>query len=163
MKKHVLPIILGAMLLLSGCASVRFYSDAGLKHKSGLKVYSAKPFILCDYSSGKEKVSVIWLPDLLSPRYLNIRQGLGTNDLKIAIENGSLSAFGLSTDSNIPETFNALASIVSKGASAAEMLGASPVHGAPQSESVLFDLYELTVRNDSLILRKVNISTANLF
>jgi hypothetical protein len=163
MKKHELLILIGAMLLISSCASVNFYSDNELKHKTGLKVYSARPYVLCDYSSGKEKVSVIWLPNLASPGYLVLNQGFGSNDLKIAIEDGYLKSLGVTTDSGIPETLNALASVVSKSASAAEMLSASPANSVTQTGLIPFELYELSVQNDSVILRKVNIINENPF
>jgi hypothetical protein len=162
-KRFLLFVIVPAAFLFSACASVSFYSDSGLKHKTGIRVYTARPYILCDQSSGKDKVSVIWLPDLLNPRYLAIKQGFGSNELKIAIENGSLSSFGITTDSGIPDMLNSLASVVSKTASAVEMLGVPPLSSVTETAEVPFDLYELSVRNDSVTLRKINISSKNPF
>ena len=159
--KLISPFALAALLLCS-CASVKFFSDSGLKHKTGIRVFTARPYILCDQTSGKEKVSVIWLPDLRNPRYLLFKPGFGSSELKIAIEDGSLSSFGITTDAGLPDVLNSLASVVSKSASAIETLGASPV--APGSDaSPSFELYEIGVENDTTVLRRVNISEDNPF
>jgi hypothetical protein len=162
-KRILLFVIFPAALLFSACASVSFYSDSGLKTKTGIRVYTARPYILCDQSSGKDKISVIWLPDLLNPRYLVIKHGFGSNEIKLAIENGSLSSLGITTDTGMPDILNSLASVVSKTASAAEMLGTSPLSSVTETNEVPFELYELSVQNDSVTLRKINISNQNPF
>jgi uncharacterized protein YceK len=151
-----------AALLTGGCASVRFFSDSGLKHKTGLKVYPARPYILCDNSSGKEKISVLWLPDLHNPQYLILRPGIGSNSLKLAIKDGSLDSFGITADNDLPGTITSLASLLSKSTAAIETFGISP-DASGLSSSASFELYEITVENDTTVLRRIRISGENSF
>lgn len=151
-----------AALFLCGCASVKFFSDSGLKNKTGLKVYSARPYLLSDNGSGKEKLSIIWLPDLRNPSYLILKPGFGSRSLKLAFKDGTLSSFGITSGSDLPAIISSLASLLSKSTSAIESLGASPV--APVSSTAAsFDLYEIDVENDTTILRRIIVSGENPF
>ncbi|MGD0340877.1 MAG: hypothetical protein ABSA76_04105 [Bacteroidales bacterium] len=151
-----------AILLLCSCASVKFFSDSGLKNKTGLKIFSARPYILSDNSSGKDKLSVIWLPDIQNPQYLVLRPGIGSNSIKLAFKEGSITSFGITADNNLPETINSLASLLSKSTAAIETLGSAP-EASGSSPSASFELYEITVENDTTVLRRINISGKNPF
>ena len=49
MKKSISALITCLLVLvIAGCASVKFYSDAGLKEKTGLKYYSSKPYLVVE-------------------------------------------------------------------------------------------------------------------
>lgn len=160
MKKSILFLIVSA--LVGGCASVQLYSDSGLNQKTGLKVCSAKPYILVEYSSGKEKpgkTTLIWLPDLADPQYLKVKPGIGSSELKLAFSNGTLTSYGITTESQIPETINSLASLITKSSDAIENFTSAP---GQETESVLaFELYEIVVEKEKSFLRRVIISDEN--
>jgi hypothetical protein len=151
-----------AALIMYSCASVKFFSDDGLKHKTGLKVYSARPYILCDQSSGKEKVSVLWLPDLQNPQYLILKPGIGSNSLKLAVKDASLESFGITAENDLPGIISSLASLLSKSVSAVETLGTSPA-ASGSLPCASFELYEIDVVNDTTILRKISFPGENSF
>ena len=48
-KLIVFAAIIVASILLSGCATVKVYSDAGLKNETGLRFYTLKPYLLVEY------------------------------------------------------------------------------------------------------------------
>ncbi len=157
MKKSILLLIVSA--LLAGCASVELYSDNSLNLKTGLKICSAKPYILVEYNSGKDKpgkTSLIWLPDMSTPQYLKLKPGIGSGELKLAFTNGTLTSYGITTESQIPETINSLASLISKSSGVIEnlasFLGQEPVY------VTAFELYEIVIEKDKTILRKVIVS-----
>jgi len=55
------------IVLLAGCATVKVYSDAGLKNETGLRFYTLKPYLLVEPMAEKDntvKTSVVYLPDL---------------------------------------------------------------------------------------------------
>ena len=155
MKKLILlSIVAGMIIAFTSCSSVKFYSDEAMKVKTGFRFYTSRPYILVDHSSGKEKISVIWLPDLQNPQFLRIRYGIGSNDLKLAFKDGALTSFGLTTENDIDEMINSLASLISKGGA----LLTAPVPDTNPDDPGLFELYEIDVEENSTILRKVNLS-----
>lgn len=160
MKKSL--IVLMILFLLGSCASVDFYSDPGMNRKTGLKICSAKPYIMVEYSSGKEKpgkTSLIWLPDLSNPQYLKVKPGIGASELKLAFSNGTLTSYGITTESQIPETINSLASLISKSSDAVGNLKAIP--GQETELLPAFELYEIVIEPDKSFLRKVNLTDEN--
>ena len=46
LKLFVLPV--ACIVLLAGCATVKVYSDAGLKNETGLRFYTLKPYLLVE-------------------------------------------------------------------------------------------------------------------
>jgi hypothetical protein len=49
MKNTLIKVVAGiAFLAFTGCAPVKFYSNAGLTQKSGLKYYTVKPYLLVE-------------------------------------------------------------------------------------------------------------------
>ena len=116
-------VMAAALLLISGCAGVEFYSDEGLTHRTGIKYYTAKPYLLVANTGAKDKpveVSIVYIPDLSHPTYAKPVSGLGTSDLSLSFNNGMLASVGEKTDSKIPELITALGSFVSNAASAAK-------------------------------------------
>lgn len=144
----------GMIIAFTSCSSVKFYSDEDMKVKAGFKFYTSRPYILVDHSSGKDKISVIWLPDLQNPQYMRIRYGIGSNDLKLAFKDGVLTSFGLTSENDINGMINALASLISKGGA----LLTAPVPDNISEGPGLFSLYEVSVAADTTILRKVDIT-----
>lgn len=146
---------------LTSCSSVKFYSDEDLKSASGLRVYSARPYLLVERNTDKDKpakTTVVMLPDLSRPQYLVVKPGIGSNELKLAIENGCLSSYGITTESDIPETINAIASLVAKGSEAAKDLNGT-FKGEPVRPEI--ELYEISITKDSSVLKKVNVIYSN--
>jgi len=162
MKKSIpaiIPVI--ASFTLSGCASVQFYSDSGLTQKTGLKVCLAKPYLLVENSSAKDKstkTTLVWLPDQGNPQYVILKPGFGSNELKLAFTNGSLETYGITTENQIPETINSLASLISKTSDAAANFVSSPVPGQEPSPLPSFELYEIVIKKDRSILKRVIVS-----
>ena len=97
--------------LIAGCAGVNFYSDKALTTKTGLPIYSAKPYLLVARTEDKEKptqVSIVYLPDSERVVYADPRSGFGSAKLKLVLANGQLTEFGQDTDTKIAELITSL-------------------------------------------------------
>jgi hypothetical protein len=108
---------IGLLISLGGCAGVTFYSDPELTHKTGLKYYIAKPYLLVTRNATKDtplKVEVIQLPDLENPNYGVYKPGWGTHEFALKVSNGILTEYNQKADSKGPETISALADLASK-------------------------------------------------
>lgn len=155
MKKYILFLI--SLTILYSCSSVQIYSDGELKKKTGLKYYPVKPYLLVELKSNKDmtiKTSIIYLPDLLSPQYLKVTPGIGANELKMSFANGSLTSYGLTSESEIPETISSLATLINKTADVAKQFaGEMPVKQPSGDENFL--LYEIDIKAEGTVLRKV--------
>ena len=107
-------LFLFAAIFVCSCAKVKFYEDAALKTETGLRFYSAKPYLLVARTGAKDKpveVSIIHLPDLKNPQYAYYRAGMGSNKINMALTNSILTSYGLETDAKISETITALGSL----------------------------------------------------
>ncbi len=147
---------------LSGCAGVKIYSDAKLSKsdRTGLRFYSVKPYLLVERNSEKDKpikTSIVYLPDSTNPQYIVLKPGLGANELKLAFTNSSLISYGLTTDTQIPETINALAGMISKSSDAIKNLAA--LQNIPQEplQDVRFELYEIEIGPNGTLLKRIKI------
>jgi hypothetical protein len=115
MKTNLLSIV-ALTLILSGCATVKFYSDKELKTESGIEFYSPKPYLVVERNPAKDvsmKMTIVYLPDFSNPKYAKIKPGIGTSDLKLSLENGIITSYGITSDSKIPETLTAISGLVS--------------------------------------------------
>jgi len=134
-----------SVLILTGCASVKFYSDPGLKNETGLRYYTLKPYLLVEYRAEKDntvKTSVIYLPDIADPQYMGFSTGIGKNDIKLEFINSALASYGAVSESMVSETLEAVASMLSKSAYAAQgFTGPAPVR--PDESGTYFRLYEI--------------------
>ena len=77
MKNSTLAAII---LVLTGCAPVKFYSNPGLTENSGLKYHTVKPYLQVEkdpLNNSIVKATVIYLPDLANPQYMIIKDGFG--------------------------------------------------------------------------------------
>jgi hypothetical protein len=118
-----------AVSLLPGCANVTFHPEAkadprdplkapgpDLTTRTGLKYYNAKPYLLIGPTGNKDaplKADVVYLPDLTNPTYAIYHPGWGQHIFSLAVAaNGSLSSYGQTADSKIPETISALGSLM---------------------------------------------------
>ena len=88
----------GALCSLCACANVTFHSDAALTQRTGLKYYTAKPYLLIGPTGNKDapvKAEIISLPDLEHPTYAIYHPGWGSHNFSLAVaSNGSLSSYG---------------------------------------------------------------------
>ena len=149
-----IPLIL---LLITGCASVNFYTSPGLTGKTGLKYYNQKPYLLVELNATKDnsvKTSVIYLPDMANPGYIAIKPGFGSSELKVALTNGSLSSVGLLNESKIPESMSALAALLSKSGYAVTQFS-QPGPPAQSIDQPDFRLFEIIVGKEETTLKEV--------
>ena len=149
-----------SICLLSGCASVNFYTGSDLTGKTGLKYYNVKPYLLVEPNATKDnsiKTSVIYLPDLANPGYLAIKPGFGSSELKVALTNGSLSSVGLLNESKIPETINSLAALLSKSGYAVTQFSQPGGITIPSSEGPDFKLYEIIIGTTGTSLKEITL------
>lgn len=100
---------------LTGCAGVNFYSDVGLKTKTGIPIYAPKPYLLVARTGAKDKpvdISIIYLTDTKKVIYAEPKSGFGSSNLTLALANGQMTSFGQQTDTKIPELITALGGAV---------------------------------------------------
>ena len=157
-KAFSLGIISLLFCFLSGCASVRIYSRPDLTGQTGLKFYTAKPYLLVELNSEKDnlvKTSVVYLPDLANPQYLVTKPGFGSNELKLGFTNGSLSSYGVLSESQITETINALAGLASKSGYAVNQFSQPGVNTKQSSPDANFKLYEIIIGTGGTSLKEV--------
>lgn len=156
MKKTLVLACLIAFL--AACSGVIVYRDEALTQRTGLKFYSAKPYILVARTNAKDQpvsVSTIYLPDLAHPLYLKQTAGLGASDLKLTLSNGMLVSFGSTTDPAVAETLKAVSSLLTGGAEAWAKLAGPLGFRAP--EPGMFELYEVIVEPERTVLKRVEL------
>jgi hypothetical protein len=120
LKLRYFLVAFGTASIITGCAGVKFYSDADLTQRTGLKYYVAKPYLLVTRNGAKDtplKVEVIQLPDLQNPNYAVYKPGWGTHEFALKVSNGILTEYNQKADSKGPETITALADLASKAGS----------------------------------------------
>jgi len=152
----VIPV---SIILLSGCATVKVYSDAGLKNETGLRCYTLKPYLLVEYQAENDntvKTTVVYLPDMANPQYMRVKSGLGSGELKMTFDDGALTSYGVVTDSRIPELLEAFASMLSKSAYAAETFSRPEKPESRNEEpGTSFRLFEIISNQSGTVLREV--------
>ena len=160
-KLTVFAAIPVAFVLLSGCATVKIYSDAGLTTETGLRYYTLKPYLLVEYPASKDytvKTSVVFLPDLSTPQYIKISPGIGSSELKMTFSNSTLESYGVATDSKLPESMAAFADILSKSAYAAQNFSGTRSEMTPgQDQTAPFRLFEIVFAASGTTLREVEL------
>jgi len=138
----VFVVMIVAGILLAGCATVKVYSDADLKKETGLRFYTLKPYLLVEYMAEKDnkvKTSVVFLPDLANPQFMVLKPGVGSSELKMAFKNSALESYGVATDSQLPESMEAFAAMLSKSAYAAQAFEGAPPFAPPAEGESLTD------------------------
>ena len=159
MKTQILKtVVIITSLLFIGCAPVKFSSNPVLTGKTGLKFYTVKPFMLVEREQETNRIvkaTVLYLPDLASPQYLAVRNGIGSRKVDIKLVDGAISTFGFSSDTKITESIDALAALVSKGATALTDLNTlkNPVGFKAASNTV--ELYEILITDEKTILKEI--------
>ena len=118
-------------LLPASCANVTFHPGVpdgtpggtapDLSKQTGLKYYTAKPYLLVGPTGNKDaplKAEIISLPDLEHPTYAIYHPGWGQHIFSLAVSsNGTLSSYGQTADSKIPETIAAVGSLMGSAGS----------------------------------------------
>lgn len=158
-KLNALVLLAVSGILLTGCATVKVFSDAGLTTETGLRYYTLKPYLLVEYMASKDntvKTSVVFLPDLSSPQYIKVKPGIGSSELKMTFSNSTLESYGVATDSQLPESMAAFADILSKSAYAAQNFSGTRTETTPgQEQAISFRLFEIVFTSSGATLREV--------
>jgi hypothetical protein len=159
MKKSIIASVAGLVVLfLAGCAPVKFYSNSALTEKSGIKYYTVKPFLLVERdpaNSNVTKATVIYLPDLVNPQYMVMKDGLGSRKVDLKLSDGTINTFGLDSDTKIAESLNALASLISKGTSAITDLNELKGYPQPAAAATTAELYEVFMGPEGTTVKRV--------
>ncbi|MDT8374737.1 MAG: hypothetical protein RQ737_12260 [Bacteroidales bacterium] len=158
-KLTILAVLTVSGILLTGCATVKIYSDVGLKDETGLRFYTLKPYLLVEQMANKDntvKTSVVFLPDLSSPQYIKVKPGIGSSELKMTFKSSALESYGVITDSQLAESMEAFAAILSKSAYAAQTFtGREPDGTMTQEQETPFRLFEILPTSTGTVLKEV--------
>jgi hypothetical protein len=158
LKKLIIPLVFfGSFIILTGCATVKIYSDPDLKNETGLRYYTLKPYLLVEYRAEKDntvRTSVMYLPDLANPQYLEFKTGIGSNDIKLTFTNSALTSYGVISESMFSETLEAVAAMLSKSAYAAQAFTGAEVADTDES-GTYFRLYEIFPGPDGTTLKEI--------
>ena len=169
-KLAILAALTVSGILLTGCATVKIFSDAGLKNETGLRFYTLKPYLLVEYLAEKDKTvktSVIYLPDLSDPQFMVLKPGVGSSELKMAFKNSALESYGVAVDSQLPESMEAFAAMLSKSAYAAQAFEGAPPYASseegelPTDPGSSFRLFEIITGPSGSTLKEVVIAGNN--
>jgi hypothetical protein len=122
MKKNVICMIIG-LLFVSGCAHLEYtdFTDG----KGGATYYDPKPYLFV--STNKDCVTtatVVVLPE--KKKTVKFVPGYGSADLSVGLSNGMFTSVGQKTDTKVPETISAIASL---GTAAGGFMKAKPEPG----------------------------------
>jgi len=121
MQLPIAPTALLISFVLTSCANVKFYSDEALTQKTGIRYYQPKPYVMVTKTGNKEnpvKIEVIYLPDISAPNFAVYKPGWGKHQFSLTLANGIMTQYGQETDSQVPETINAIAGLAAQGATA---------------------------------------------
>ena len=91
------------MYLLSGCAGIDFGGE-------GLTYYDPKPYLFVSTTAEcVTTATVVVVPEV--KKVMKFKSGYGTAALSATLSNGMISTVGQTTDTKIPETLSAIASL----------------------------------------------------
>ena len=158
--KNLCPVLCFILFFAMGCTSVKFYSDSELTTPTGFKYYTQKPFLQVerDPATGNiVKATVIYLPDLTEPHYIELRDGAGSSKLSIAVDNGSIKTLSYSSVPKIPESMEAMASLITKSADAAKDLALLKSNVPGAVASTITELYEFVMKPEGTTLKKIEL------
>ncbi|NLV20299.1 MAG: hypothetical protein GXY51_12535 [Bacteroidetes bacterium] len=116
-----------------------------------------------EYKAEKDnsiKTTIVFLPDISDPQFLVIKPGIGSHELKMNFENSALTSYGLVAESEYPELFESIASMLSKSAYAAQGFGGSETSAQNGSEQN-FQLFELISDASGTRLKEVTPLSSN--
>jgi len=156
-KLIILILIFVSIIIMAGCATVKIYSGPDLKKETGLRYYTLRPYLLVEYNAEKDKTvktSVVYLPDLANPQYLVFKTGIGSNDIKLTFDNSTLTSYGVVSESMVSETLEAIASMLSKSAYAAQGF-TGPGLTETDNSGTYFRLYEIIPGPDGTTIKEI--------
>jgi hypothetical protein len=161
MKNALIKLVSGIFILaITGCASVKFYSNAELTKKSGLKYYTVKPYLQVErdpINNSIVKATILYLPDLENPQYIAMKDGLGSRKLDLKLTDGSINTFGLDTDPKIAETIAALSGLVSKTVTAITDLSTLKSIPPAVASSTITELYDIIMTNGLTSVKRIEV------
>lgn len=159
MRKSIFAtVIVFGILAFAGCSTVKICSDPALTVKTGLKYYTAKPYILVERSSADNsivKATLHYMPDLANPQYMYFRPGLGSAKVNLKTTDGYLDSFGIDSDTEIPELLKSLGSVISDAAGAAKSVAAVAGPESAGVTSTTIEFYEVIMTSEGTRLRKI--------
>ena len=157
-NKFFISLFCLILAILSACTPVKIYSDSAMTKKSGLKVYTVKPYLKVERDAEKReivKAELLYLPDLANPLYIGLKNGPGSRKVDIKLVDGCISTFGYSSDTKIDEYIDALSGLLSKGTYAVTNLDALKTPPASATVPNVVELYEIIMNEDSTTLREI--------
>lgn len=161
MKNALIKLVSGIFILaFTCCTPVKFYSNAELTKKSGLKYYTVKPYLQVErdpVNNGIVKATILYLPDLENPQYIALKDGLGSKKLDLKLTDGSINTFGLETDPKIAETITALSGLVSKTATAITDLSTFKNIPGAAAPTIVTELYDIIMTNGLTSVKKIEV------
>jgi len=149
-----------AVIVISGCAPVQIYSNKGLTEKTGLKYYTVKPFLHVERDPETSRIvksTVIYLPDMVNPQYLVMRDGVNSRKINLKFKDGAITDFGYSSTGKVGESVDALAALITKSADALTELTALKTLQSAKTASNTVELYEIIIGPEKTTLREVTI------
>jgi hypothetical protein len=157
MKKSITELaICFVIFAFAGCAPVQIYSNNSLTSRTGLKYYTVKPFLHVEREAGTDRIvkaTVVYLPDLANPQYMVIRDGLNSRKVSLKFTDGAINTFGYTSTSKIPESVDALASMITKGTDAITELKSVNALQPSKTPSNSVELYEIIIGAEKTTLR----------
>jgi len=149
-----------AVIVISGCAPVQIYSNKGLTEKTGLKYYTVKPFLHVERDPETSRIvksTVIYLPDMVNPQYLVMRDGVNSRKINLKFKDGAITDFGYSSTGKVGESVDALAALITKSTDALTELTALKTLQSAKTASNTVELYEIIIGPEKTTLREVTI------
>lgn len=130
MKKRICLFM--CSVLLSGCASVKFYSSKdNYKEKTGIKYYEAKPYMLVTHKAKDQlDIQMIYLPDKSKAYIAKFSPGLGSHEFTVGLSNGILTSYGQKSDPKVAELIQSMTGLLKEGVATASSAGVFGVQGA---------------------------------
>lgn len=160
MTKKLIMVAICAITLVN-CTPVKFYSDSELKKPTGLKIYTAKPFLLAERESESGRLvksTVIYLPDLSHPQYMAVKNAPGSSKTDLKLSDGILTAFGFEYEQLLPESIEAVAALLSKTAGAVEDLNGLKGTNGLKAAANTVQLYEIVIEPERTWLKEITVS-----
>jgi hypothetical protein len=129
------------VLVLNGCATVKFYDDANLVHRTGIKYFDPKPYLMISHKAKDQTdIQVVYLPDVTSPHYAYFSPGLGTHEFTLSVSNGILSSYGQKADTKIPELITSMTGLLGEGVKTAKEAGMFGPQAAPDYSALVTEI-----------------------
>jgi hypothetical protein len=161
MKNTFMKLVSAVFILaFTGCATVKFYSNAELTKKAGLKYYTVKPYLQVErdpVNNSVVKATILYLPDLEKPQFIAMKDGLGSRKLDLKLTEGSINTFGLDSDPKIAESIGALTSLVSKTATAITELSILKSIPPGAASPTIIELYDIIMTNGLTSVKRIEI------